>query len=245
MTDPIVLSNAEDFLDTFEEQSIDLLLFDPPYSGIIDAGWDNRWTGVEYARWFRNWVIDHALDRIKPKGSIVFFGGVGYHGHHPFWDAVQGLEEYGSPYLRNIITWKKRRAYGKSHDYLFCREEIAWFSVAKGRKDVTFNIPYTDVKRGYAGFNKKYPAKSEYKRVSNVWDDIPELMRPERETQKPVPLMERLVLTHSNPRDLVVDPFCGLGTTGVASLKNGRRFLGCDADPSVIERANERCRVLK
>ena len=58
---------------------------------------------------------------------------------------------------------------------------------------------------------------------------------------KPVPLMERLVLTHSNPGDLVVDVFCGRGTTGVAALMHGRRFRGCEVKPELAAEANQRC----
>jgi DNA modification methylase len=138
-----------------------------------------------------------------------------------------------------LITWKKRRAYGKSHDYLFCREEIAWYSVSEERKGVTFNIPLLSEKRGYAGFSDKYPAKSECKRVSNVWADIPELMRPKRAAQKPTELMRRLVKTHANKGDLVVDPFAGSGSTGIAALLEGCRFVGSDTDSEAVKMANE------
>lgn len=131
-----------------------------------------------------------------------------------------------------------------SHDYLFCREEIAWYSMSPERTKVTFNIPLTNIKRGYAGWNPKYKAKSEYKRVSNVWTDIPELQRPERQAQKPIPLMNRLIETHSNMGDLVVDCFAGWGTTGVSALSLKRRFLGCEASVEDAKAANNRCRAV-
>ena len=61
-------------------------------------------------------------------------------------------------------------------------------------------------------------------------------------TQKPVRLMESLIIKHSNPGDLVVDPFCGSGTTGVAALKHGRRFLGGDSNAEYAAKAKERLR---
>jgi site-specific DNA-methyltransferase (adenine-specific) len=139
------------------------------------------------------------------------------------------------------VTWQKKRAYGKSHDYLYCREEILWFSKSQERTEVTFNIPYLDEKRGYAGFSEKYPAKSEFKRVSNVWNDITELFKTEREAQKPLPLLERIINTHSNKNDLVIDFFSGWGTTGVAAIKLGRQFKGCEKDIEDAEKANARC----
>lgn len=245
MTAVVLNCSAEALLNSLPNESVDLFLMDPPYFNIVGQKWDKQWVSLEhYIMWFTS-IAGLAARCLKPAGSFVFFGGVGSEKSRPFWSVCMSLDADDFLHYRNVITWKKRRAYGKSHDYLFCREEIVWYSKSPDRTAVTFNVPYLSTKRGYPGFNKKYPAKSEFKRVSNVWDDIPELMRPERATEKPVPLMERLVLTHSNPGDLVVDPFCGLGTTGVAALKNGRKFLGCDADPEVIERANERCRTLK
>ena len=62
-------------------------------------------------------------------------------------------------------------------------------------------------------------------------------------TQKPLRFMEALIVKHSNPGDLVCDPFCGSGTTGVAAIKHGRRFLGGDANAEYAEKANERLRA--
>lgn len=234
-----------EFLHGLADASVDLVLIDPPYYGIVDESWDNQWeTETAYVNWLVS-TVGVAARKLKPSGSLLMFGGIGKHGSHPFFRVLSGIEVGGSLFFRNMITWKKRRAYGKSHDYLFCREEIVWYSKSQERTEVTFNIPYTDVKRGYDGFNKKYPAKSEYKRVSNVWDDIPELMRPKRNCQKPDPLIKRLIDTHSNPGDFVVDFFAGYGTTGTVALESGRRFLGCEAIAADAAAADERCREAK
>lgn len=237
----IIPQDVFNFIATLQDGTVDLFLTDPPYMGIVEDSWDNQWKTVEeYVTWMYR-VLEAIKPKLKEHGSIIFFGGVGKHGERPFFKLMDKIETNNLYTYRNLITWAKRRAYGKSHDYLFCREEFAWYSVSSERTNVTFNIPLTNVKRGYAGFSKKYPAKSEFKRVSNVWTDIPELMRPERNTQKPVALMERIIATHSNPGDLVVDTFCGWGTTGVAALKLGRRFLGCERIPGDAKLANERC----
>lgn len=236
--------DASQLVGKLRPESVDLFLFDPPYYDIVGQKWDKQWKSVDdYVRWFEQLTM-LCIPALKPHGSFIFFGAIGSENFRPFWSVCTALDAMDGIHYRNVITWKKRRGYGKSHDYLFCREEIAWYSRSAVRTEVTFNIPYTSEKRGYSGFNKKYPAKSDYKRVSNVWDDIPELMRPSRQTQKPVPLMERLVLTHSNVDDLIVDPFCGTGTTGEAALRNGRRFIGCDTDEKVAITAEERCQIV-
>lgn len=241
-----------DFVSSLEDGSVHLAAFDPPFFGIVEDSWDNQWKTVdEYVDWMLR-LLSKLRYKLTPDGSVVFFGGIGKHGHRPLFKLMEEIEEqrWLDPkpgkvssllYYRNMITWSKRRGYGKEFDYLFCREEICWYSVSEERTKVVFNIPLTDTKRGYAGFNAKYPAKSEYKRVTNVWTDIPELMRPERNTQKPLPLMERIIKTHSNEGDLVVDMFCGWGTTGIAAVKLGRRFLGCEKIEADADAANQRC----
>ena len=59
-------------------------------------------------------------------------------------------------------------------------------------------------------------------------------------TQKPVELLERIVLASTNPGDLILDPFMGSGTTGVAALKHGRRFVGIDMESQFVELAEKR-----
>lgn len=237
----ITAQDARCFLESLPDGSVDLVLTDPPYYGIVSNAWDNQWPTVEA---FVNWltgIFETARLKLRDTGSLVFFGGIGKHGQRPLLKVMEQLEARRSYIYRNWITWGKRRAYGKCNDYLFCREEILWYTCSN---QYTFNIPYLAEKRGYAGFNPKYPAKSEYKRVTNVWSDISELFRPERACQKPEPLIARLVETHSNPGDLVVDPFAGFGTTGLVALKLGRRFQGCEilADDAVA--ANQRCEVV-
>ena len=60
------------------------------------------------------------------------------------------------------------------------------------------------------------------------------------ETQKPLPLMLELVELFTDPGDLVLDPFCGSGTTGVACIRLGRRFIGIEKDATYAAVARER-----
>jgi DNA modification methylase len=60
------------------------------------------------------------------------------------------------------------------------------------------------------------------------------------QTQKPVALMKRLIVDFTNPGDLVLDPFCGSGTTGVACIETGRNFIGIELNPDYCEIARRR-----
>lgn len=62
-------------------------------------------------------------------------------------------------------------------------------------------------------------------------------------TQKPLDLMLDLVRDFTDPGDLILDPYCGSGTTGVAALRLGRRFIGCEMSPEYAEIARERLRA--
>ena len=69
--------------------------------------------------------------------------------------------------------------------------------------------------------------------LTDLWDDIPPLNSQAKErlgypTQKPVALLERIILASSNPGDVVLDPFCGCGTTVDAAQKHGRQWIGID-----------------
>jgi 16S rRNA G966 N2-methylase RsmD len=73
-----------------------------------------------------------------------------------------------------------------------------------------------------------------------VWTSTIERNDREHETQKPLPLMLELIQDFTMPGDLVVDPFCGSGTTGVACVRIGRRFIGIEANPKHADFARER-----
>ncbi|KKL26401.1 hypothetical protein LCGC14_2395670, partial [marine sediment metagenome] len=64
--------------------------------------------------------------------------------------------------------------------------------------------------------------------------------RPDHPCPKPIALMERLVLDFTDPGDLICDPFAGSGTTAVAALMHGRRFIGWERDPEFFADAARR-----
>jgi DNA modification methylase len=252
MRSGIIHCKAEEFPDRIKHLGpIDLLLTDPPYNGIVGEKWDKKKEPNDFADEISKAIVGFKL-LMSPKGSLIYFGGTGTHKNHPLFRMVSNLEQHF--WYRNWLTWRKRRGYGKEFDYLFIREEAIWMSMSEDRVNVTFNIPLTSEIRGYKGFNKKYPAKSEYKRVGNVFDDfenpgdvihyIPELMRPKRTAQKAPELMKQLIETHTNPGDLIVDPYAGYGTTGIVAVAMGRRFAGCEAIKEDAKDADNRMRVV-
>jgi hypothetical protein len=96
---------------------------------------------------YAKWLVDLcvlAREKVKPNGSLIMFQAIGKHGQHPVFQVVAGVERVW--HFRNWITWKKARAFGKGTNYLFCRDEILWFSAAAEEGRATFNTPMTDQK---------------------------------------------------------------------------------------------------
>lgn len=208
-----------------------LVIADPPYGNIVQESWDRtKLTELQFAAWMIEWTMlwNEAL---APKGAFYVWGGIGKPGFRPFFRYCCNVEKLGEFEMSNMITWSKKRAIGRPNNYLFTREECAYFTKGKANDPLVFNIPLLDQKRGYAGFNKKYPAKSEFYRRTNVWTDINEIFSGKRHpTQKKQELYEVIINVHTNPGDWVIDPFAGAGTAAFACKKLGRRFVIVEKD---------------
>ena len=92
---------------------------------------------------------------------------------------------------------------------------------------------------------KRYLDEQKGKAISNIWDDIFEVnsMAKERinyDTQKPKLLLERIIKSSSNENDIVLDLFCGSGTSMVVAKELGRRYIGCDISERAIEISEKR-----
>lgn len=160
---------------------------------------------------------------------------------------------FGEKHFRNEIAWcykstsQARRWYPKKHQILlFYTKSEEW----------TFNtnairVPFTNDKLGSHGGSWKGATKEELVeihtrgKIIEDWWEIPMLNSMAKErmgypTQKPIALYERMIKASSNAGDLVLDPFCGCGTTVEAALKNRRRVIGIDVLPFALRLINER-----
>ena len=208
-----------------------LVVADPPYGDILPAKWDR----ADVAEWVN--IVGHFEELGAP--PQYWWGGIGKPRLRHFFNFVLEVERLTCYRMRDLITWKKVRAYGKATDYLFCREELALFTLA-GRPPPVFNVPYLPEKRGYAGFDPKYPAKSEYKRRSNVWVET-ELLRGKLHVAQKAPAVARIPIeVNTNPGDLVVDLYSGSGETAVQALQLGRAVVSVERDPATAQAVAKR-----
>lgn len=213
-----------------------LIIADPPYGNIVDVAWDRVNTDDdEFANWMVGWTQSWARGLV-PGGAFYVWGGIGKPDFRPFMKYVPMVERRKVFELANMITWSKRRAYGVQNNYLWTREECAYFVNGDAKHPHRFNVPLLATKRGYAGYNEKYPAKSEFYRRTNVWTDVNEIFRGKRHpTQKPQILHEIMIEVHTEPGEWVIDPFAGIGTTAHAARKLGRKFVVIDNDEGYFE----------
>lgn len=209
-----------------------LVIADPPYGNIVDRDWDDVGTDdLKFSAWMLNWTKKLELLSL-PGAALYVWGGIGKPLFRPFYRYLVEVELTTNYKLSNHITWSKKRAYGVSHNYLFTREELAYFVLGEDiKRPRRFEVPLLSEKRGYDGYNKKYPAKSEYLRRTNVWTDVTEIFRGKTHiNQKPTRLMEIPIAIHTEPAEWVLDPFAGSGTTALAARSLKRKFVLVEQD---------------
>ena len=142
--------------------------------------------------------------------------------------------------LKNWIIYDRIKGRGAKTDLVSTREDILW--ITKGNK-YTFNKIPSIIKKKTGGLGLKNGC--EFRALSNVWTDISPIVPWSKEkvnhpTQKPVQLMERCIKLWANPNNIVLDPFMGSGTTGVACKNLGRNFIGIEKMDKYFEIAQKR-----
>jgi site-specific DNA-methyltransferase (adenine-specific) len=247
-------------LESFEEKTFDLIFADPPYflsnGGFTCSGgkrvpvkkgeWDAS-KGIESDHEFTSAWLKACQRVLKPSGTIWVSGT-----QHVIFSVGFAMQKLGYKLL-NTVTWYKPNA----SPHLACRyfthstEILVWASPGgKGKLQHRFN--YHDMKAENGG-----------KQMRDVWalpktgdeelsDDgegrLWSLTTPKKSekahgkhpTQKPLALLERIVDACTDDDAVVLDPFCGSGTTGVAAVSKGRRFVGIDMDQSYLELTQRR-----
>jgi site-specific DNA-methyltransferase (adenine-specific) len=150
---------------------------------------------------------------------------------------------FGRGNFRNEVIWAYRtggagkRAFARKHDVIL-------FYTASS--DYTFHPQVERVRYRKRFFGAQQDEHGFYADVllRDVWD-IPAVINVSAErtgypTQKPLALLERIIAASSNAGDVVLDPFCGSGTTLVAAQKLGRRWIGMDASEAAVRVTSER-----
>lgn len=221
------------YIKNLISNSIDLICIDPPYEiKYQDLDWDEKvlnWRGI----------LTEFYRLLKPSGNLIIFQG---------WSNVSDLIKLSKDnifgdwkfILQNWIIYDRIKGRGAKYNFTSTREDILWFTKFD---EYTFNKIFSNIKKKTGGMGNKngQPNRS----LSNIWTDISPIVpwskeRVSHPTQKPLALMERIITIFSNENDLVLDCFCGSGTTGVACKNLNRNFILIDNNKEYIEITEKR-----
>ncbi|MCM1502541.1 MAG: site-specific DNA-methyltransferase [Bacteroidales bacterium] len=232
----VILYNADclDAMKLIPSNSVDLILTDPPYNlGVFMhqrgtnlkkmrenhfaySGWDD----LEFYEWKR--LMDNFLSEchrvLKKRGTLILFMSV---------IKIETIIEIAVShkfYYKTVGTWHKKNPMPRNMNLHFLNSTESWAYF---------------INEGTTGtFNNNGKPMHDFIETSTI-------MKSERKfgkhpTQKPLALMKHFITLLSNENDVVLDPFMGSGTTGVAALDSDRKFIGIELSPEYFDIAANR-----
>jgi DNA modification methylase len=243
--DQIYQGDCIEVMARLPEKSVDLIFADPPYNlqlrgdllrpnlSVVDAvhdEWDQFASFSDYDAFTRQWLTA-ARRVLKDSGTIWVIGS--YHNIYRVGTILQDLDYW----ILNDVVWVKTNPMPNFRGVRFtnAHETLLWCKKSQAQKKYTFN--YHAMK-----------SMNEDKQMRSDWE-IAICTGPERiavngeklhTTQKPEALLYRVLLSSSNPGDVVLDPFFGTGTTGAVARKLGRHFIGIEKQQAYIDGARQR-----
>lgn len=245
--DNFSLINDDTFnaLDSFENSTFDMIFADPPYflssDGITCSGgkmvrvnkgdWDKSLFVKDKHTFNRKWIKE-CYRVLKDNGTIWISGTF-----HNIYSIGMALEEEGFKIINNI-TWQKTNPPPNlaCKTFTHSTETILW-----ARKDLK-KCKYT--------FNYDLMKKlNDNKQMKDVWTTS--LTKPSEKkqgkhpTQKPLEILDRIILASTKENDLILDPFCGSSTTGIAAIKLNRRYIGIDNEKEYLDLSIRRYQEIK
>lgn len=245
----IIQGNCIDVLKKLPDNSVDLIFADPPYNlqlqgelwrpnqtkvDAVNDSWDKFSSFSEYDQFSYEWLKE-CKRVLKKNGAIWVIGS--YHNIFRIGRIIQDLDYW----ILNDILWIKTNPMPNFKGTRFnnAHETLIWASKDKNSK-YTFN--YKSMK----AFNDDLQLRSDWHiHICNGDERIRINGEKAHSTQKPEALLYRIIISTSNPGDIVLDPFMGSGTTGAVAKKLGRKFIGIEKEKFYIEVANERITKVK
>lgn len=224
-------------LNELPADSVDLIFADPPYNlsnygttcnagkrvSVNKGDWDIS-NGIEADFDFHmQWI--GACKRVLKAAGTIWISGT----YHSIYSCGFALQKQHWHILNDIVWFKPNAAPN-----LACRmftashETLLW-----ARKDRAARH-YFDYEAMKNSKSEEDIFKKENRQMRSVWSIATpgnkEKIFGKHPTQKPLALLERIVIAASSENATVLDPFCGSGTTGVAAIKYGRQFIGIDSN---------------
>lgn len=230
----LLKGNCIEILNHAREDSVDMMFADPPYflsnGGItchagkmvsVNKGkWDKS-KGIEENHKFTLEWLKACQKVLKPNGTIWVSGTT-----HIIYSIGFAMQELGYKILNDIIWYKRNAPPNLSCRYFTHSTEIVLWAAKNAKSKHCFN--YRLMKEINQG-----------KQMRNVWEITAPLSEEKRfgkhPTQKPMELLTRIILASTKEDDLVLDPFCGSSTTGVAAVLLNRKYVGVDLEEEYLK----------
>lgn len=229
----------------FEDKSVDMIFADPPYflsnDGITCSGgkmvsvnkgeWDRTLSIKEKHKFNKKWIKE-CYRVLKDNGTIWISGTL-----HNIYSIGMALEEEGFKIINNI-TWQKTNHPPNLSCKTFTHstETILW--ARKDLKKVKYTFNYNIMKE-----------LNNNKQMKDVWTTS--LTKPSEKkcgkhpTQKPLEILDKIILASTKENDLILDPFCGSSTTGISAVRLNRRYIGIDNEKEYIELSKRRYKEIE
>ena len=234
-------------LEEMPEESIDIIFADPPYNlsnggftvhagkrvSVNKGDWDKSNGFDDDYNFHYEWM--KACRRVLKSNGTLWVSGT-YHSIYQCGHALQALEYH----ILNDIAWYKPNASPNLSGRYFTasHETLIWARKDKKAKH-KFNYKLTKEGEWPEDFLKK-PGKQ----MRSVWAlNTPrpwEKKFGKHPTQKPYDLLKRIVLASTSEGDIVLDPFTGSSTTGLAAVAHGRKFIGIDTEKEYLDLSKKR-----
>lgn len=266
----VITGDACEVLKNISDSSVNLVYLDPPFfsqkehelrsrsNGRIYSFDDKFSSKVEYISFIS--LILKEIRRILTNDGSIFLHCDRYASHYL---RIELDEIFGENNFQSEIIWSYKRWSNSKKGLLNAHQNIYFYSKTKNFKFNQFYTDYspsTNIDQILQERVRNSNGKSEYKKdakgnviltsekkgvpLSDVWE-IPFLNPKAKErcgypTQKPVKLIQRIIELVTNDGDIVLDPFCGSGTTCVAAKSLNRKFIGIDKNPDAIELSKKR-----
>ena len=243
MSGQILIGDCVEMMRTLPDRSVDLVFADPPYNlqlggeltrpdqsrvDAVDDEWDRFDSFEAYDTFTRAWLTE-ARRVLKDDGALWVIGS-----YHNIFRVGSTLQDLGY-WILNDVIWRKSNPMPnfKGTRFANATETLIWAARSRGQKRYTFN--YDALKTANDDLQMRsdwlIPLCTGEERVKDANGDKA------HPTQKPEALLHRVLLASTRPGDIVLDPFFGVGTTGAAAKRLGRRFIGIERDPGYAELA--------
>ena len=242
--DQIITGDCIEILGQLPDNSVDLVFADPPYNlqlsqelwrpnqsrvDAVEDAWDKFTSLQEYDAFTRNWI--NGCKRVMKDEATLWVIGT----YHNIYRVGSILQDLGF-WILNDVVFIKTNPMPNFHGVRFTNshETLLWVQKKKGAK-------YTFNHQAMKALNDDLQMRSDWLiPICTGKERIKTNGTKAHSTQKPEALLYRVLLSSTNPGDVVLDPFFGSGTTGAVAKKLGRHFIGIERDKRYIKIAEER-----